>query len=413
MKSVLSSFALAAAAALTLATQGPASAHHYDHGIDGHTYILPTGSGHELNRWAATGQATRIDVIYSDASWWNLVLTGAVERYGAAIAPIAGFSPFVVDEIAFDYSVNSGNDIGVCGQGSHGCVLAPWFPSSGTGAIYMYDPAFTDCCTHMVSDLMHEMGHALWTAAEHYNTGYNCQSIMGHCNDPRIIDLQAHDIADYRSAYRIADAPDATYAQFTKSGSTIKTKHLFEGGYLGGNGRTLHAEQKYWFDRAIGSVTGTYDTYTSIPRIETNSDDTTPSWFEIADLPSQGSGTSSEWCFKVRGEAGGVLTSDSGRFGPLSRAYCIANRGNGSGSGVFVASNRNDYVGFSVWNHSGAQINNVALLLNDGQTHICDLGSIANSASKWCVSTALGAGSGFVVLWYNWANRGAIGYDAR
>ena len=65
-----------------------------------------------------------------------------------------------------------------------------------------------------------------------------------------------------------------------------------------------------------------------------------------------------------------------------------------------------------MWNFSGAQINNVALLLNDNVKHVCDLPNLADGSSAVCFYWP-GAGSGFVRLWYNWTEHGPIDYDVR
>jgi hypothetical protein len=98
---------------------------------------------------------------------------------------------------------------------------------------------------------------------------------------------------------------------------------------------------------------------------------------------------------KRRGRAGGITSAQPNYWGPYSRAYCI--RQSYNGTGVFVASNHNDYVAFRVWNFSGAQINNVALLLNDNVTHVCDLPNLANGGSAVCFWFP-GSSSGFVRL---------------
>jgi hypothetical protein len=113
---------------------------------------------------------------------------------------------------------------------------------------------------------------------------------------------------------------------------------------------------------------------------------------------------------EVRGEGGGVATADSGRWSPQSRAYCIAK----SGGGVYVVGNRNDYVGLRVWNYSGSQINGVVLfLIGTTSPQICNLGNIPNNSSSGaCLTYALGSASGALDLWYDWALKDTIGYDA-
>jgi len=199
------------------------------------------------------------------------------------------------------------------------------------------------------------------------------------------------------------DAPNAAYGQLTTSSNL---RHFFEAGYYtpDGNGLTLHAEKRYVFDRAVGSVSNPYNYYTETGRIVNNSDDTSPNYIDGA-VP----GANAEWCFKSRGETGAIANTGEGyRWGPRSRAYCVA-RTNAS---VFTLSNRNDYVLFRVWNYSGSQRNAVALLLPGTTTRICDFGNVANGASPWCIWYP-GNGSGYLDVWYDWQLQDTIGYDAR
>lgn len=151
-------------------------------------------------------------------------------------------------------------------------------------------------------------------------------------------------------------------------------------------------------------MTGSYSTYSSVARKVDNTDDIYPNYVNFADLP----GTNAEWCFKIRGEAGGVASGDPYYWGPRSKAYCVAR--SGGGNGVFVASDRNGNVNFWVWNYSGAQITNVVLMTTGG-TVICSLGNINNGASKNC-SSSIG-GPGYLNVYYNgsWVPLDTIGYD--
>jgi len=258
---------------------------------------------------------------------------------------------------------------------------------------------------HRVSDMMHEMGHVLYLAGEHYRTSYNCSSIIGHCNSPRITQVQQHDKDDFSFAYRMIDAPNATYGQLTSSSNF---RHFFEGRYLGGNGQTIHAEKQYWIDRSLSGLLGQFGTYSSVAKRVDNVDDTTPNSVNFTDLPS----VNNEWCFKMRGETGAIANPGlSYRWGPYSRAYCVAKYG----SRVFIASNRNDWVGLRVWSYSGATIQNVTLTLDDAnQTLVCSLGSIVNGGSPACL-VYLGNASGYVNLYYNnsWIRAGTVGYDGQ
>lgn len=58
-------------------------------------------------------------------------------------------------------------------------------------------------------------------------------------------------------------------------------------------------------------------------------------------------------------------------------------------------------------------MNNAALMLANTTTRICDLGSIPNGSSVYCFATGLGNNAGYLDVWYDWARKGPIGYDAR
>lgn len=83
-----------------------------------------------------------------------------------------------------------------------------------------------------------------------------------------------------------------------------------------------------------------------------------------------------------------------------------------NGTRVFVASNRNDYVAFRIYNYSSSTINFVSLLLNDNSTHVCDFPDIPPNGSQVCFWYP-GNSAGFVRLWYGFQEHGPIGYDAR
>ncbi len=160
--------------------------------------------------------------------------------------------------------------------------------------------------------------------------------------------------------------------------------------------------------RATDYVNGQYSPDQETGRRVNNNNDGTPNSVDFSTMP----GTNQEFCFKARGETGAIAnTAESFRLSPPSRAYCIAR--SGAGSGVTVFSSRNDYVTFRIYNNSGSQINNVALLLDQSGTHICDFGSIANGSSAYCFATGLGSNPGFLDVWYNWSENDTIGYDAR
>ena len=414
---LLWSFAIAVATLLPVLSY-PVRADHNNNGPSGKLYA-PVDQ-YDMNSPTVNRQTTYLRLITYN-SGWSLNLSYAVSGWNSGISSISGFNVFTFDNAATPFvevkAAISSNEANDCpNDNSHGCVL---FWPGPSARIYMYGPYMTQTY-HGRSDLMHEMGHVLMHANEHYEGfgGYNCTSIMGHssienegsvghCNtgvgSDVLVTIQNHDRTDYLDIYGVEDAPNATYVQMSGSGTLV---HYFEGGYFGGNGKTLHQELYNWIDRSTSGVSGSYSSYQSPGRKVDDQDDTTPESDSYNAVPGSGN----EWCFKRRGRAGGIGSSQPNYWGPFSKAYCI--RQSYGGSGVFVASNRNDYVGFRVWNHSGAQINNVALLLDNGVTHVCDLPNLANGASAACLSSP-STGTGFVRLWYNWTEHGPIGYDAR
>lgn len=410
MRVVLLTLALLGAVLVAGPRSEPVAARHDDNAHTGYLYL----PGYEMNSRTSTGQSVPITPGYLAATWLAAYVH-ARDGWNTAMSATAGFNVYVEGTGGGSQyvTVNSGNDENQCGLqsgggASHGCLLGAFDFTAPSGGIYMFDgnaqyPVTWDL-DHRKSDVMHEMGHALYIAGEHYPGSYNCSSTMGHCNGARLTAVQSHDQDDFRSAFRMLDAPDAAYSQLTSSSNL---RHFFEGGYFGGNGNTLHAEKLYWIDRATNGVTGSYQSYRSIARVVNNSDDTTPNYVTYG-VPS----VNNEWCFKVRGETGGI--ADLGltwHWGPFSRAYCVAR--SGAGSGVFVASNRNDYASFRIWNYSGAQINNVAILLAGSTTRICDFASIANNSSSSACFWYAGSPSGYLDVWYNWTKNDTIDYDAR
>lgn len=420
---------LAIAAAALLGSARVVQADHKDNSsLNGHPLIwdgqAAVGSCTyvdqcEMNTRTVNGQTIYLRLI-TFAQPWGGVLTASVNAWNSGTSDLAGFNVFTFDNSQTPYvevqAAASSNEQNLCfSPFSHGCVLN-WEPTAPAGRIFMYGPYLAQG-RHKQSDLMHEMGHVLMNAPELY-PAYNCSSIMGHSSSESaggagmcgtgsvsetLITVQSHDRQDYLDVYGVKDAPDATYVQMLGSGTLV---HYFEGSWFGGNGKTLHQERYNWIDRSTSGVGGAYSFYKSPGRKVAYADDGNPENDSYAEVPGSGA----EWCMKRRGRAGGIASNQPNYWGPLSRAYCI--RQSYGGSGVFVASNRNDYVLFQVWNYSGAQINNVALLLNDNVTRVCDLASIPNNTSTYCVWYP-GNSAGFVRLWYNWSEHGPIGYDIR
>jgi len=269
---------------------------------------------------------------------------------------------------------------------------------------------------HRLSDIMHEFGHALYNSAEHY-PDYNCSSIMGHsgpnpggpagsCLDENgkvviLTDVQDHDKDDYRAAYRVLDTADATYLQIG-FGALI---HYFEGGYQGGNGRTVHQEFEYVIDRASGSIDNPYSFYSSTGRRVDNEDDANPESHIVSGFPP----TNGEWCFKLHGHSKAVAAGSPGEWGPFSKRYCIAR--SGSGTGVLVTSDRNGQAHFKIANFTGATITNAQLRSGNPGNQICYFGDVADSTIEGCSVTISGPGA--LSIWYNgsWVPVDWIGYD--
>jgi len=383
------------------------ASHHDNDGDSGHTLLFYQDN--EMNARTSQGLAISVYPGYLPISWQS-PLQFAWGGWNSALAPTTGFNVFVQQPGAV--LVHAGNDPNVCGVLSgggfaHACPFQDFNYQAPSGGIYGYTGAVSGVA-HIQSDLMHELGHVLYNAAEHYtgaNGGFNCSSIMGHCNAPTITTVQGHDITDFANAYRMKDAPDAAYAQRINN-TTVR--HFFEGSYFGGSGLTLHAEKRYVFDRATDGVSGTYTYDQETGRRIDNTNDGTPNSVDFATM----SDVNQEYCFKARGETGAIANvAQSYRWSPQSRPYCIAR--SGAGSGVTVFSNRNNYVTFVVYNNSGNSINNVALLLDGTTTRICDFGSISNLSSAYCFATGLGSGAGFLDVWYNLVERDTIGYGAQ
>jgi hypothetical protein len=379
-------------------------AHHFDHGHGGYLH-LPE---YELPGKIANGQPINIWVAFG-SSLWQTQLVIAINEWNDGLLSTTGFNVFSYAQ--GDVSVNAGTDVNQCKylpntnppQPAHACVFPnTWIPSTPTATIYMYETAIGTDPVHRRSDLLHEMGHVLFNAGEHYPGG-GCVSIMDHC---LATEVTSHDVDDFTDAFRLMEAPDAAYAQLL---SSSMLRNYFEGTYYNasGEGHTIHGEKQYVVDVSTSGATGTYSFFTTTGREINNVDDGVPNDFDTG-LPAN----NTDWCLKVRGENSAISSSaETYRWSPRSRAYCIAN----SSNGVYVLSNRNDYAAFRVWNFSGAQINNVAIFVHGGtSTRVCDLGSIPNGQSSTaCFSYGLGSAAGRLDLWYNWALKDEIWYDAR
>lgn len=400
----------------------PDDAAHADHKDNGHSAHLYPADGvdeYEMNPRTVQGLTIPLRLLTYDSTWAS-TLVYAVNTWNSdttGIRGVTGFNVFVWDNNTTGFVDVKMGAIQECDtQSAHGCVKS-WQPETPSGLIFM-NSSFISPGYHRQSDLMHELGHVLMNTNEHYPT-YNCTSIMGHssienagnagyCGTGTGVDIVRtvlqHDKDDFGNIYGVKDGPNAAYTQMSGSGTLV---HYFEGSYFGGNGKTVHQELYNWIDRDPNGLFGNFVSYQSPGRQVDNSDNGTPHSDSYAEVPGSGQ----EWCFKRRGRAGALQSSHPNYWGPLSRAYCIAR--SGAGSGVFVASSRNDYVIFRVWNFSGAAINNVALLYDQSTVQVCSLGSIANNDSQYCFATGLGNSGGFLDLWYNWAEKDSIGYDSK
>ncbi len=184
----------------------PATASHHDNDNDGSHQLLFFENS-EMNARTAQGLAISVYPGFIPAQW-PVPISNAVTAWNSALSPTTGFNVFTFQSGAV--MIAGANDRNVCGMApgggaSHGCPLFDFNYQTPAGTIYMYTPAFA-INTHRQSDVMHELGHVLYNAAEHYvapNAGYNCSSIMGHCNSPTLTAVQGHDITDFSNAYRM------------------------------------------------------------------------------------------------------------------------------------------------------------------------------------------------------------------
>lgn len=399
-------------------SRSPAYADHKDNGHAGYLYPYQVEGGargyadqYEMNSKTTNGEAIPVRFVAGNIFWFS-AYARAMQNWSDAIRPISGFDPFTNSSLTGFMSFEA-RAAGNCTSAyAHGCVRY-WDPSVPSGTIFM-DTRWVSAGPHATSDIMHEMGHALVNANEHY-PAYNCTSIMGHsaaenagsagyCGTGTGTDILTavteHDKTDYRDAYGVKDTGDAAYVTMYGAGALV---HYFEGGYLGGNGRTIHQEYENVVDRSTSGLGGQFFFYNAIGRRVDNSDNPWPESQAYVDVPAAGA----EWCMTMRGHSRAVLNS----WGPTSKRYCIAR--SGAGSGVFVTSDRNGTATFRVWNFTGADITNVQLRTDPAPgVQICYFGTVPNwSVSGNCSVTI--AGPGYLTVWYNgsWIPLDTIGYD--
>jgi hypothetical protein len=230
---------------------------HADHNDNGHANRLyPAYNPYEMNSRTTNVLTVPVRLMIFSGSWAQ-VLSNAVNNWNSGMSSTTGFNVFTWDNNQPGY-LDIRPQIGTGGQecvnpNAHGCYLS-WTPSTPSAEIFMYSPVMNGVAFHKTSDLLHELGHALLNANEHYpgtDNEWNCTSLMGHsaneyaasgsyCTTGAVLTIvQPHHLQDYRDAYGVKDAPNATYVQMLGSGWLV---HYFEGGYLGGNGKTLHQE---------------------------------------------------------------------------------------------------------------------------------------------------------------------------
>lgn len=408
--------AIALVAAVASGFGQPAGAHHKDNGHSG--MLWPSADGYEMNPRTTNGQTIPLRLV-TFSGIWSSMLQMSVNQWNSGIQPESGFPVFEFNNDLAGYfdvkaSLVAGEANECDDQNSHGCIKN-WHPETPSGLIFMHGP-FLTAGRHKQSDLMHEMGHALLNANEHYPT-YNCTSIMGHSSAEAsgsagqcgggtvaetLIAVQSHDRSDYRDIYGVEDNQNAVSVAIG-FGSLV---HSFEGGYQGGNGRAVHQEFENVIDKSVNNIGGAYSFYAASGRKVDNSDNTSPETHSVGGFPP----TSEEWCFKIHGHSKAVTAGSSGEWGPFSKRYCV-NR-SGGGTGVFVTSARNNNITFKVYNFTGSQIVNVQLRTNpEPGSLICGPWTINDGQTATC--TWNGSGVGFLDLWYNnsFFRQDTIGYD--
>ena len=161
---------------------GPgAEAHHYHHGHAG--FLLPGLESYELNNRTTTVQSIRIVALGGTAQQWQDALSSAVYRWNAGMQVTAGFAVYMLT--SGDITMQVSTSVEACPPfqkqpwiPAHGCVL-DWNRNAPSARIYMQDfpGIFDGDSDHEISDVMHEMGHVLYYAGEHYNNpNWNCIS---------------------------------------------------------------------------------------------------------------------------------------------------------------------------------------------------------------------------------------------
>lgn len=405
----------------------PTQAHHSNNGHVANLWPLeleglPGHYGNQVEMNGRTTNALRIPTHYVSGNvLWIQQWAYAVQSWNSGMFPTTGFDVFEFGSDLTGYIDFQATNPSLCPFGSHGCVRY-WNPTipSGTVSMWSANPPFATG-NHRKSDIMHELGHVLMNANEHYaraetgSTGeYNCLSIMGHSSTEGgfyscgtvIHSVLPHDIDDYKDVYGVEDTQDAVYVT-PGFGQLV---HYFESGYLGGNGRAVHQEYDNVIDRSTVGLSGNpadYVYYYSASRRVDNSDNTTPESQAVSPLPSAGS----EWCFKIHGHSYAVAAGSPGEWGPFSKRYCMAV--SGPATGVLVTSDRNGNANFRVWNFSGAALANVQLRTDPAPgTLTCGPWAIADGAQSPPCSVNI-LGPGYLTLWYNnaWVPQDTIGYD--
>lgn len=421
---LLSVIGVAFAAYLALSAPIGVEGQHKDNGHSGYLYSASGVDQYEMNSRTTNAQSIPIQLAGGVGIPSPTILSSAISNWNSGMFSATNFNVYSSGSGYITVYVDSTSQ---CSPTAHGCVK-DWNPTTPAANIRMVGSKMTTD-NHRLSDLMHEMGHVLRNASDHYPT-YDCTSIMGHssnensspgsqggagwCGQGEVVDgplpalvkttVLGHDVTDYVDAYGVEDDQNATYINMLGSATTV---HYFEGGYLGGNGRAAHQEFENVIDRSTGGITGTYYFYYAVGRRVDNTDNTTPENQSFTAVPTTGS----QWCFKIHAHAKGIKPGSATEWGPFSKRYCIAR--SGSGNGVFVTSDRNGTAKFRVWNFSGGTITNVQLRTAPSPgTQICAWSSVSNNSVSSTCSASI-SGPSFLNVWYNgtWEPLDTIDYD--
>lgn len=249
---------------------------------------------------------------------------------------------------------------------------------------------------HKVSDLAHELGHAL-VLGEHGGTSYNCESIMGHSygNCGTIISSPTeHDRYDFYAAYKPQDSANPTGMQIDSSSRVT----------FGWSTAQTDNHTGFWWTKETDAP-GSQLAYGVVAR-----NTTSVNYLQLGSLSN-----GSRWCVRVNPytEAGfpGLLP-----FGPSSKYGCVDRETGPSAGGPFVATTHrlpNGKVRINVKNYSsGTRYMNVtgSNLANIG----CPWNYVARNAQYQC-DRSLSVGQYTHLEWWAWTGSnvsyGRVDYD--